>query len=560
MEEKKSPKTTKKSETALTLINAFSTIEEKMSHNGLYTKNLKKVKKELDYIKTMFNLNDSQIVIVSILLANDYPISTHGLGQCLGLRGVRALTLSQDISELLKMRIIQCQYDDDLERVGYIVKKYVVNTIMKNQKFIPEKIDGLSGIQLIKKFVEILNMKSDKALSYDELIEELQLVYKLNEPQTLCRVINNYNLHPHSLICITALMARWIICDSPTLSRHNLDKYYKNHFELKHFWNSLIKGQNELIKQGILEPVCDEGIADTSTFCFTHEAVNTILPDFEQDLSFPDNNGGNELIKSSSINEKKMFFNESNWAQINELSNLLQHENFTSIQQRLKSAGLRSGFACMFYGGPGTGKTEMVMQLARETGRDIMQIDISSVKEKWFGQSERNIKAIFDKYRSLVRTRKVAPILFFNEADGVFGKRLEDVQRSTEKSENAIQNIILQEMENLEGILIATTNLTGNLDSAMERRFLYKIQFEKPDITTRSKIWQSMLPSINQDEASMLATRYEFSGGQIENIARKCLVNHVLYNTQTSFDTLDNYCRDETYTKSSTRPIVGFNI
>ena len=559
MEEKKSQKTSKKTETALTLINAFSTIEEKMSYNGLYTKNLRKVKKELDYIKTMFNLNDCQIVILSILLANDGYTSMQSLGQCLGLRGVQALTISPDISELVKMRIIQSQYDDVIERVCYSVKKYVVNTIMKNQKFIPEKLDGLSGLQLIKKFVEILNMKCDKALSYDELIEELQLVYKLNENQTLCRVINNYNLNPNSLICITALMARWIICDCHTLSRHNIEKYYKNPFDLKRFWNTLIKGDNELIKRGILEPACEDGIADITSFCFTREAVSTILPDFEQDLSYPDNDN-DELIKSSSINAKNMFFNESNRAQINELSNLLQNDKFADIQQRLKSVGLRTGFACMFYGGPGTGKTELVMQLARETGRDIMQIDISSVKEKWYGQSERNIKALFDKYRSLVRTRKVTPILFFNEADGVFGKRLEDVQHSTEKSENAIQNIILQEMENLDGILIATTNLAGNLDSAMERRFLYKIQFEKPDADTRSKIWQSMLPSISQEEASMLASRYEFSGGQIENIARKSLVNHVLYNTQASFETLDSYCRDETYTKSDSRPFAGFHI
>ena len=102
---------------------------------------------------------------------------------------------------------------------------------------------------------------------------------------------------------------------------------------------------------------------------------------------------------------------------------------------------------CLFYGAPGTGKTELVQQLAIATQRDLFQVNIATLRDKYVGESEKQLKRIFDKYRSLVRTQEHAPILFFNEADAIFGNRMENTQRSVDKMENALQNIILQEME-----------------------------------------------------------------------------------------------------------------
>jgi SpoVK/Ycf46/Vps4 family AAA+-type ATPase len=124
--------------------------------------------------------------------------------------------------------------------------------------------------------------------------------------------------------------------------------------------------------------------------------------------------------------------------------------------------------------------------------------------------------------------------------------------------ENAIQNIILQEMENLEGILIATTNLTCNLDTAFERRFLFKIEFKKPETEVKAKIWKSMLRSISNEDAQILAERYDFSGGQIENVARKRAVNHVLYRKDATLDEIEKYCKSEQLDKKNERTRIGF--
>ena len=118
--------------------------------------------------------------------------------------------------------------------------------------------------------------------------------------------------------------------------------------------------------------------------------------------------------------------------------------------------------------------------------------------------------------------------------------------------ENSIQNAILQEMENLEGIMIATTNLERSLDAAFERRFLYKIKFEKPSLQVRTKIWQSMLPDVDEATLSSIASQYEFSGGQIENIARKALVDDLLFYSSdiSNKERISTFCRQEVLSKN----------
>ena len=264
------------------------------------------------------------------------------------------------------------------------------------------------------------------------------------------------------------------------------------------------------------------------------------------------------LIPHKDITLKQLYYNEREKSQIEQLSSFLNKENFVAVQENLGKNGMRKGFASIFYGAPGTGKTETVYQIAHATGRDIMMVDISDTKSCWFGESEKKIKEVFEKYRTLVKTSEIAPILLFNEADAVIGKRKDSTGGSVAQTENAIQNIILQEMENLDGIMIATTNLTQNLDKAFERRFLYKIEFEKPDTDAKDKIWQSMLPALTQEESKTLAKEYDFSGGQIENIVRKHTVDTILNGTKPSFETVQNYCKTEFLYKEDGRRRIGF--
>ena len=189
-------------------------------------------------------------------------------------------------------------------------------------------------------------------------------------------------------------------------------------------------------------------------------------------------------------------------------------------------------------------------RLMREKGVDRFRI-------LGLGESEKNIKEVFTHYRRLCHTSEVMPILFFNEADAIINKRTENVEHSVDKMDNAMQNIILQEIEALDGILIVTTNLTSNLDKAFERRFLYKMEFHKPNTEVKTKIWRSMLKDISADDAHQLASHFDFSGGQIENIARKRTVDYILSGKFASLGEIEDYCRAELLVNKNARRI-GF--
>jgi SpoVK/Ycf46/Vps4 family AAA+-type ATPase len=266
------------------------------------------------------------------------------------------------------------------------------------------------------------------------------------------------------------------------------------------------------------------------------------------------------LVLYEAIKPKKMFYNPRETAAIGKLISLLSEENYCKIHDRLDGKGMRKGFACLFSGWPGTGKTETAWQIARETKRNILMVDISETKSMWYGESEKKIKEIFDSYRTAVENSEIAPILLFNEADAVIGKRKElgGSTRAVDQTENTIQNIILQEMENLSGILIATTNLTQNMDKAFERRFLYKITFDKPCAESRKGIWNALLPDLQEDNVSELSGRFELSGGQIENIARKIEVDTIINGGDLSMDMLVRYCKDEVQNSFNATTRIGF--
>ena len=284
----------------------------------------------------------------------------------------------------------------------------------------------------------------------------------------------------------------------------------------------------------------------------SQEEVDSIVPKEDEDENI------NMLTSYKQLAQRPLYFSGKTEEQVQTLTKLLNEEQLAKVRQALKAHKMPLGFCCLFYGTPGTGKTELVQQLAIATQRDLFQVNIATLRDKYVGESEKQLKRIFDKYRSLVKTQERAPILFFNEADAIFGNRMENTQRSVDKMENALQNIILQEMEVLDGIMICTTNLTSCLDKAFDRRFIYKVEFEKPTNQARKLIWQSMLSSLNDEQATELANRFDFSGGQIQNISRKQVINAIFSGKdELDYDQIKLDCQNESISRNS-RGKVGF--
>jgi SpoVK/Ycf46/Vps4 family AAA+-type ATPase len=262
------------------------------------------------------------------------------------------------------------------------------------------------------------------------------------------------------------------------------------------------------------------------------------------------------IISPSEIASKNLIYNEDEIKQLGLLKSLMEDKKMKATQSRLRDKGLPLGITVLFHGSPGTGKTETVKQLAKNTKRDVMKIDMSKTKSMWFGESQKIVKRIFTDYKTFAKTCKRTPILLFNEADALFSKRMDVGASSTSQTENAIQNILLEELENFEGILMATTNLADNLDSAFERRFLFKVKFHKPGLLTKTEIWKQNLLQLSSSECQTLASRFDFSGGQIENIVRKAEINEILNGVCSTFSEILDFCLAEILVQN--RVQIGF--
>ena len=177
----------------------------------------------------------------------------------------------------------------------------------------------------------------------------------------------------------------------------------------------------------------------------------------------------------------------------------------------------------IFYGAPGTGKTMTAVSLAKTLKRPILSFDCSKILSMYVGESEKNVRKIFDEFKALSKKAKVDPILLLNEADQFLSSRTEGAGSSADKMHNQMQNIFLEQIEQFEGILIATTNLLDNIDKAFSRRFNYKIEFKRPGKKQRKRLWHFMLPeNADYDEKLDVAelSKHELTGGQIDLIIR----------------------------------------
>ncbi|MCH9740095.1 MAG: ATP-binding protein [Epsilonproteobacteria bacterium] len=177
----------------------------------------------------------------------------------------------------------------------------------------------------------------------------------------------------------------------------------------------------------------------------------------------------------------------------------------------------------IFYGSPGTGKTMTAVSLAKTLKRPILSFDCSKILSMYVGESEKNVRKIFDEFKVLSKKAKVNPILLLNEADQFLSSRTEGAGSSADKMHNQMQNIFLEQIEQFEGILIATTNLLDNIDKAFSRRFNYKIEFKKPGKKQRKRLWHFMLPeAADYEEGFDVAelSKHELTGGQINLIVK----------------------------------------
>ena len=231
-----------------------------------------------------------------------------------------------------------------------------------------------------------------------------------------------------------------------------------------------------------------------------------------------------ELIEPQKIQIVKLRYPFEFQLEIDVFFENLQPKRFQQYTKCLQSRGLPPNLSAMLYGAPGTGKTELVRQLARKYKRPLLMVNLAGLRDKYFGESEKNITRLFAEIRSISSQLKKEPIVLFNEADGFFHQRSSS-GRGTDQTETALVALFLNELETFKGIVFATSNHTINMDKAFERRWTLKLEVPAPDERVRAQILYDKFKGLVPYRAvQWLANKHPFSPAQVDNILKKYLL------------------------------------
>jgi len=510
-----------------------------------------KIDNDLDILSKYFKTNKIQAFLIANIIPLNFNDRSVGTRELIGYFNCSPMILMKYIPEieaLCKVGLLK-KVRTNKNRMSSIYNDFIINENVLEAISLGKDIEFRNDTyydiyQILQAIYELWIKVDDEELLAREAIVEIENIIDSNESIPLLQKLIILNLCIQDTYLFLILVWKTLMgADEVNLERTAEGLVDHNSSKVRYI-RTFLAGENQLLKKDLVE-VVNNNFSNEIELKLTENAL-AILEQCELKIYSTKNKKRSDVVNPEDIVSRKLIYNEEELKSILLIQELLQEENLVSTQDRLAQKSLSKFITIMFHGAPGTGKSETVFQIAKATGRQIMKVDISNAKSAFFGESEKKIKKIFTNYRAFANECSTTPILLFNEADAIFSKRKDIGSSNVAQTENSIQNIILEEMENLEnGILIATTNLTNNLDSAFDRRFLFKVEFHKPNTSVKAQIWKLKLPNLSEPECQTLASQFDFSGGQIDNIVRKTEISEIINGRSVEFNQIICFCNEE---------------
>lgn len=547
-----------------TILKALEKVYLISEKSKLELNTFKDVPNEINQIANYFQISEMQSIILAAFfsLSCFQEVEPAEVISYLGMKKVEFLPYVNDLQFLVDKNILERTTNRNFIREDYAVGQHVVDYIIEN-KSIPGHL-----IQVEKKLDSFYEFLSDlDKLSVKKDNSEIRQNYFISLFRNLLKKNRKYKLVKFAidnLELIDSFIFFDVMIDAMSCGTNDfnsslestVEDYTARKSDTFRYITSFLEGKTKLNAFDLIEKDQTQ-FANKHQIQLTEKALKYLLDMEGISISGP-SSVNNKLLYADKIQKTNLFYNTSEQKQLEPLLKSMSHRSFSVLQQRLHENNMPTGVTALLFGAPGTGKTETVYQLAKKYNRPIFKVEIAETKSMWFGESQKLVKKIFTDYYKYKKQEKVCPILLFNEADAVIGKRKNAGYSSTSDTENAIQNILLEELENFDGIMFATSNLIKNIDPAFERRFLFKIQFDAPSPENAAKIWKTKLPNITKKEATYLASHFQFSGGEMENIARKCLMEEVVLGTKVDFSKITSFCENEKWGKKTPSTKIGF--
>ena len=544
------------------ILQSIGNVFDKSEASKLEDKLFREIESDLTVLSAYFRTTPMQAFILAHIFALNYKGDTvdfSDLVDHLKCNPMKLLLYSNDIEALWTKGLITRERsrhrpDVSLSNDQFTVSETVTRAIL-NARPLPETMEKIDNvIDLLEKINDLAEKTNNRALHPSQLFERIHLILEAYQKYTLIKKVKQMQLDDKDAFLFLYLVWKTITGTESVSIGTIGELMFSNPVKKITYIQNILNNENDLIKKELIEIVPEKFFHETE-LKLTGLSL-TILQENGIKL-FARSKQSRNIIGPSAIAFKPLFYNDENKKQLELVENSLKNRNLKKIQKRLAGKNLPQGITVLLYGPPGTGKTETVFQWAKSTKREIIKLDISRSKSFWFGESEKITKKIFTDYRTYARQCEITPILLFNEADAIITKRKKNSMSPVSQTENAIQNIILEELEHFEGIFIATTNLAENLDPAFDRRFLFKIKLEKPEVAVKARIWKSKLKNLSLPECELLAEKFDFSGGQIDNVVRKIEMNGIIYGTSPEMENIIRFCEEEEIQKSS-RIKIGY--
>ena len=514
---------------------------------------------EVQGLLNFFNINYDELVVLALLIEGGIRQEEQGVDSFLEHFGGSISSL-KNINDALQGLIskgyviahTKNRLSKTLIKQTFQADEKVYEALLTNNTNILKSKPAENFIELLKLIQEQIDRRSEGYFDAETLIRLVEKEINNAKKCTQLEWINKFNLNISEKVLFFCAAINYYMNETQIDLEYCIKQIEDNFRKQKAIREKIINKTSLLITNELVVKE-DDGFVFDEFIGLTQKSI-TALFEKEKKKQKKKVYSTGTIINPEDIIEEQLFYNDTEWKQINTIEKVLSQDKHLLVIKQLEDNGLGKGIAILFNGFSGTGKTATAKRLAKTTNRSLFCVDVEKVIDKWMGDSEKNVKKIFDEYYDFSKECELTPILFFNE-DSIFSKRV-TVSQSTDRSHNSMQNILLEQMENFKGISIVTSNNADKLDAAFERRFLYKVEFEKPTKETQLQLLQNSFPSLPNDVINKALENYSFTGGQIYNIRKKYIMQCILEEAdlETLFLTI---CQEEV--KIAVTKKIGFN-
>ena len=503
-------------------------IHTTLKASKLAPKTIGKIRNELLLVKKLFSTSQLNAILLSSILQESLLDGDVELRQLMNYYEADrefAPKLSLAVEEMLEKGFVHRNLGDRRGGKRVSLTSVAMNTVMKgdSKKIKPLVIKTLGDF--IYEVSRVQEMRKERNITIERYIQEINKLVVRGNHLAFVNFIQRFKLPEKELVILLQMAVNafndregddlvQLVRDVAEDPREHYDLCAKfRRQEAKLFSEGLI--EFSLAELGIDTEINLTQLVNEQLFAQQPHSLNLL---FKPTLC--------HVHSPESIRNTILVYDDDMLNEMNVIRNALHPNRFKAAMKKLNQSNLKGGLTILLHGLPGTGKTESVMQLAKASNRTVLRLEISRIKNMWVGESEKNLKKVFTEYKRCRQSMPNEPILLFNEADAILSRR-RNVNSSVDQMENSLQNILLQELEEFDGILFATTNFKQNLDAAFERRFLYKVDFSMPSAVARLEMLKFNFPELKENDLTTIVNKVEFTGSAIDNVKRKWVLSHL---------------------------------